>query len=233
MIKQQLQPILLLLVLVLAEYAAARTWRDIDPVHELYPRDLIRSVQFEHDPFEFSPMPSMAPAVPTTKVPTPAPPTRTRDPTTKPTVSTPAPVVRTSPPTLNPTKSPTQSPAFEEYPPNDPPLDPPRGYFNYDVRDTSPYGPGYPALVSGENGFKIEYQNNGWADVQAPFDSYWDEFGSNGFGPWGGVLSSRNMDQNICGTGDEQSPIDIRLSGVACVEHHQIRTRVSQRKDSE
>jgi carbonic anhydrase len=36
------------------------------------------------------------------------------------------------------------------------------------------------------------------------------------------------MDQNMCGTGDEQSPIDIRLSGVACVEHHQIRTRVSQ-----
>jgi carbonic anhydrase len=59
---------------------------------------------------------------------------------------------------------------------------------------------------------------------------YWDEFGPNnyGFGPWEDTLTKRNMrgnDNNQCGYVGNQSPIDIRLSGVACVEHHQIRSR--------
>ena len=35
----------------------------------------------------------------------------------------------------------------------------------------------------------------------------------------------RGNDNNQCGNVGNQSPIDIRLSGVACVEHHQIRSR--------
>ena len=59
---------------------------------------------------------------------------------------------------------------------------------------------------------------------------YWDEFGPNnyGFGPWEDTLTKRNMrgnDNNQCGNVGNQSPIDIRLSGVECVEHHQIRSR--------
>mmetsp|Transcript_50738 Transcript_50738/g.57467 ORF Transcript_50738/g.57467 Transcript_50738/m.57467 type:complete len:755 (+) Transcript_50738:294-2558(+) len=59
---------------------------------------------------------------------------------------------------------------------------------------------------------------------------YWDEFGPDGygFGPWKDVLTKRTMrgvDSNQCGNVGNQSPIDIRLSGVACIEHHQIRTR--------
>ncbi|OEU08765.1 putative carbonic anhydrase [Fragilariopsis cylindrus CCMP1102] len=69
-----------------------------------------------------------------------------------------------------------------------------------------------------------DYQNS-------PYNYYyWDEFGPNnyGFGPWEDTLTKRNMrgnDNNQCGNVGNQSPIDIRLSGVACVEHHQIRSR--------
>lgn len=62
---------------------------------------------------------------------------------------------------------------------------------------------------------------------------YWDEFGPDGkggFGPWKETLSTRNMrhgdnNNNQCGNVGQQSPIDVRMSGHACVETHQIRTR--------
>jgi hypothetical protein len=81
------------------------------------------------------------------------------------------------------------------------------------------------------NGFAVRYTNNRWPAVEAaqPGDFYWDEFGPQGFGPWRNTLTDRHMrSQNQCGNVGRQSPIDIRLSGVACVEHHQIRTRVSR-----
>jgi hypothetical protein len=198
------------LLLFLVQEAIARTWRDIQ-THDSSPRDVTRSQQFEDDPLKFSAMPTISPKGSTTGHPTrtPTPPTR-------------------KPTTAEPTKSPTESPTTTgQYPENPPPRNPPRGYFNYDVRDTNPYGPGYPALVYGDNGFEVTYQNNGWDWTLTPDDYYWDEFGSNGFGPWSGALASRDMENNQCGNVGMQSPIDIRLSGVACIEHHQIRTRVS------
>lgn len=198
-----------LFLLFLAQEAVARSWRDISTYHDLSPRDKTRSVEFEEKPLEYTATPTQPPSHGTTSPPT-------RSPGVKPTAGD---------PTQNPTDSPTGT---NRYPENPTPLRPPRGYFNYDVSETNPYGPGYPALVYGDDGLEVAYQNNGWAYAVKPNNYYWDEFGSNGFGPWNGALASRGMDRNECGNTGMQSPIDIRLSGVACVEHHQIRTRVSE-----
>jgi len=65
-------------------------------------------------------------------------------------------------------------------------------------------------------------------EEDSPF-FYWDEFGPDGigFGPWKGALASRNLRStpNHCGNVGRQSPIDVRPTGVACLEHHQIRSR--------
>jgi hypothetical protein len=215
----------LVCVLFLAQEASARTWRDIQTYHDPSPRDAIRYQQFEIDPFKFSPAPSSTMSQTTTEV-QPQGPTgtsSTRRPT-RPPVETP--LLPNPSPTRTPTKNPTQSPSLDPFPPIDPPQNPPSQYFNYDLRDSSDHGPGYPALIHTTEGFKIEYQNNAWTTVQT--SDYWDEFGRNGFGTWDGVLTNRNMEVNQCGNVGMQSPIDIRMSGVACVEHHQIRTRVSQ-----
>ena len=189
----------------------ARSWRDIETFHDPIPRNQISSLDFEKDPMAFTDVPTAAPTRPSTKPPTKEPSHRTFNPKTD-----------------SPTKSPTKAPTEERYPENPPPLNPPRGYFNYDPREENPYGPGYPALAYGDGGFAVTYQNNGWAWTQTPDEFYWDEFGPNGHGSWNGVLTSRYMEENQCGNTGMQSPIDIRLSGVACVEHHQIRVRVSE-----
>lgn len=77
----------------------------------------------------------------------------------------------------------------------------------------------------------VFYNNNGWASsstMDVPDDNYyyWDEFGPQGFGAWKDTLTEREMRRNQCGNVGRQSPIDIRLTGVACVERHQIRTLV-------
>lgn len=122
------------------------------------------------------------------------------------------------------------------YQTNPVPLNPPRGYFNYDVSRNARYGPGYPSYYQYGNEFRIRYENNAWGNVQKidNFDYYWDEFGGDGigWGAWKGVLANHNMVQSVCSSGNNQSPIDIRLSGVACVETHQIRHRVSHQSDS-
>jgi hypothetical protein len=111
------------------------------------------------------------------------------------------------------------------------PSNPPSGYFNYDVSRNSRYGPGYPSYYQYGNEFRIKYENNAWGSVQKTddFNYYWDEFSDSGWGAWKGVLANHNMDQSVCSNGISQSPIDIRLSGVACVETHQIRHRVSHK----
>lgn len=191
-----------LLYLLLVQGATSRSWKDIQVYHESSPRDAFRLEQFEKDTFSFPLEPSLSPIVPTlTRVPT--------RPTT-------------------PTRSPTDSPTTDPYLPNEEPPFPPSSYFNYDVRETSQFGPGYQAIVyTPQDGFTIEYQNNGWAHATTPDDYYWAEFGLNGFGTWGGTLATRDMESNQCGKIGMQSPIDIRLSGVACIERHQIRTLVS------
>ena len=125
-------------------------------------------------------------------------------------------------------------------------------YFNYDTSEDSWYGPGYPVLISGDKGnndLVVEYANNAWIDYQPPprippSDAmaiangmtsddgykdyfYWDEFGPKGlgFGPWLDTLRNLRESPNQCGNVGTQSPIDVRPNGVACLEHHQIRSR--------
>ena len=138
----------------------------------------------------------------------------THKPTESPTIS-PNP---TEHPTSEPTTAaPSSRPTEEDpYPENETPLFPPASYFNYDTREESRYGPGTPGLVYQDGQFTVAYQNNAWDNVILPKDSYWSEFDKNGFGAWKGVLAKRNPLVNQCGNVGEQSPIDVRLSGVAC-----------------
>jgi carbonic anhydrase len=132
---------------------------------------------------------------------------------------------------------------------------PPWGYFNYDTSEESWYGPGYPVISNIGGDLVVEYTNNGWMDYVPPPPIppneamaiangvtsagghknyfYWDEFGPEGlgFGPWKDTLrilrndEHNNSNNNQCGNVGMQSPIDIRPTGVACLEHHQIRSR--------
>lgn len=153
-----------------------------------------------------------------------------------------------------PTESPTEEAARYAYPENSvtPIGNPPRGYFNYDTSEESWYGPGYPVIMSGGQSFDdlvVQYANNAWTEYQPlppihPSEAmaiangktidgghrdyfYWDEFGPEGlgFGPWKETLRKLRDEPNQCGNVGRQSPIDIRPTGVACLEHHQIRTR--------
>ncbi len=206
------------LLLVAPRKASARSWFDIELSHASNDFFHAKARDFEIDPFTWSPP----------------------DPTFSPTVAPPT----TMAPEVKPTRVPfdgglslsenvvvdTASPAVqlsdgERFPQSPIPLNPPRGYFNYNIQDSSLYGPGYPSMVRGQDGFSVQYQNNAWKFVQNPQDFYWREFTSNGFGTWNGALATRDFEDNQCGNIGLQSPIDIRLSGVACVEHHQIRTR--------
>mmetsp|Transcript_23446 Transcript_23446/g.55553 ORF Transcript_23446/g.55553 Transcript_23446/m.55553 type:complete len:599 (+) Transcript_23446:335-2131(+) len=97
-------------------------------------------------------------------------------------------------------------------------------------RQVPQYGPGYPTGVyNRDQGFFVRYENNRWTEAATP-----DEFLEfrnptyGGHGPWQSTLERHMMfspESNQCSNGRQQSPIDVRTSGVACVEHHQIRTR--------
>ena len=215
---------LLFLCLVLARNQVpvnARNWRDIQTAHAIRPDDWINKVnRFEHHVNYNAPAEDTDHnGSPTPSPVTDSPPIYANDNPDRP-----------DPPAFAPTAPETEAPVQPEYYPENPiPLYPPRGYFNYDLREANAYGPGTPDFFSDSGGhFSVQYRNNGWSEVRRPAnDYYWDEFGPNGWGPWTNVLTDRNMNENQCGNSDGQSPIDIRLSGVACVEHHQIRTRVS------
>ena len=192
-----------LFLLFLCNGVTARSWKEIETIHELSPSNKVdQRERIESDPYyhELSP-------------------TESSTPNSSPTHST-----------TNcehcgdyTASSPTSD---DEYPTNHAPSNPPRGYFNYDIGHQAKYGPGYPNYIQdGDNNFKIRYKNNQWGNVQKPNNYYWDEFGWNGWGTWKGILSNHNMDQSVCASGNRQSPIDIRKSGVACVETHQIRVR--------
>eukprot|EP00980_Cylindrotheca_fusiformis_P001673 scaffold381_cov138-Cylindrotheca_fusiformis.AAC.9 len=193
-----------LVLILLSGHVAGRTWKDISLVHSLdIPEEYLAEGRRESDPFYYEPPRH--------------------------------PVESENPPGATPTADPRPCPGCddytltpeEKYPTNDVPTNPPRDYFNYDVSIDAKYGPGYPSYFQYGNGYRIHYLNNGWANFQKSnnFDYYWDEFSSNGFGAYKGVLANHDMDTSICGSGNIQSPIDIRLSGVACVETHQIRHR--------
>jgi hypothetical protein len=216
--------LLAILALAIWKRVDARSWRDIQTYHDPTPVDTLNRIfRFEEQPA--SNFGTSAPVANSPPPPIPDPDRPPRPPAGAP-ISFPTARLPTESPTAS-TAAQVPPPTEDPFPENDIPLNPPVGYFNYDFRDENPYGPGVPALFHDGNQFSVHYRNNGWASVQMPDDFYWSEFGNNGWGPWNGVLARRNMEVNQCGNTDGQSPIDIRPSGVACVEHHQIRTRVS------
>jgi hypothetical protein len=220
--------ILLFLSLQLFQGACGRTWRDIDILHnsttlgyETLPGD-----PFEKDPFS-STVPSSSSSSNIFERETTPPPTRD--------------ISGTRPPSAvftSPTEAPVPQPDYPHYvypESSETPRQPPKWYFNYDTstEESSSYGPGFPVMeYTKENGFTVSYANNGWAndvlEFPPPPNYYWDEFGPQGTGAWKDTLTDRQLRINQCGNVGRQSPIDIRLTGVACVERHQIRTMVSQ-----
>jgi hypothetical protein len=237
----------------LAHYTLGRTWNDIDLFHNstIDGTPTVRPGNpYEKDPFSFDslsdPPPSTSNNVFAHVQPTPSPSQNIRNDN-----ETRSPSATFSQPTqqeheLTATNLPTKHEEEEEeeeedvlpfYPENSdpPPPRPPAGYFNYDSSQDETfaiYGPGFPVMeYTKNNGLGVVYANNGWAAGSYEFPPpplyYWDEFGPQGFGPWQETLTERQMRQNQCGNVGRQSPIDIRLTGVACVEHHQIRTKVS------
>jgi hypothetical protein len=227
--------------LQLAQHTCGRTWKDI----EIFHNSTIDATQterpgnpLEQDPFSFQSLSNHTSTSDNIFVhvePTPSPTRSSSDLVTR------APSAIFTQPTQQKQDLAANLPTKEEvlpfYPENSdpPPPRPPRGYFNYDTsRDdqSAIYGPGFPVMeYNKENGFGVTYANNGWAATTFEFPPpplyYWDEFGPRGLGPWRGTLTERQMRETQCGNVGRQSPIDIRLTGVACVEQHQIRARVS------
>lgn len=220
--------------------AEQRSWTMIDTFHTLTPVDNggpIQELMLEVDPLLFTMSPTEPPpsAAPSTDEPTESPtfaPTITPVPTARPTRRPTG--IPTRAPTVTPTISPTAAPntpapvVVPFYPPVPPPQDPDPGYFNYDYRSVSRYGPGSPQLVhKNSSTFEIVFGNNGWARVDPGHYNYWKEFGDNGFGPWQGLLSMYNVETNMCGDSGMQSPIDlVETEGSKCYETHQVRARV-------
>ena len=76
------------------------------------------------------------------------------------------------------------------------PLKSPPGYFNYDYNDTA-YGPGAWGNIKSEQGNETEEYR------------YWMGFQDS---------IRRDLDENVCGTGSRQSPIDLRLNAIVGYE---------------
>ena len=216
--------------------SSARSWEDIIPFHGLEPIDdsLNGGRIDEADPLSFTMSPSMAPSLlpsasPSTSEPSHMPssiPTITFRPTGKPSHSPSMPLSMPSSlsPSVVPSMAPSSSPTLDEFAPIPVPSNPPGVYFNYDP--TSKYGPGNPQMVYHNASMKkIQYIDNGWAE--ASLSGYWNEFDYDGFGPWQGILSRHQPTLNRCDNIGKQSPIDVRANGAECLEHHQIRSRVS------
>lgn len=233
---------LLLLVLLFAvQSAAARNWTDIRTIHRPDPIDItIFDFLVENDPFRFTLSPSSTPSMDPSHEPSSEPtismgPSKSPSISQKPSASPSHPFPSSSPsvvasnvptiePSARPTDPPTSPPTKERFPENDPlPSD---YYFNYNTKSNARWGPGYPELIPhNSTTLKIHYRNNAWATRTPPKNWYWNEFDSNGFGPWAGILTNKNPRRNRCGRIGRQSPIDIRDSGAKCEEHHQIRNR--------
>lgn len=109
-------------------------------------------------------------------------------------------------PSDRPSGRPSSAPSVDPYPRIKNLNEGDRGYFNYDQSPDSVYGP------------------SKWGSVGVPDLYYWDEFGSNGYGPWKGVFSDQNYHENLCERGlKHQSPIDVRETFGECKETHEIR----------
>ena len=204
-----------------------------------------KTVAMESDPFMFTAQPttkpSSSPAQPTTK-PSSSP---TFRPTTNP---SPYPSSQpTIPPSDNPTVQPTSQPAS---------VSESSGYFNYDPNSSHGPGKFslQDILVRtkkyGEFTYSMGYyRDNGWGSVtNSPEEIYWREYFENSgifsssVSPTSGNETNNSTSpsssppsdkipklRNMCGSiGSRwQSPINIFEGGAKCLEHHEIRTRVS------
>jgi carbonic anhydrase len=199
---------------------SARSWRDIELHHDLNPGDVSGKFHLygkEHlykaEAFPGYVPPTLSP----TLFPSDAP---SSSPTNAPTGS----------PSLSPSESPSGSPSDaptplpDPYPSNPTPQNANPWYFNYDTSDDSRYGPGELALVQERGSVNVKIRNNRWGTVASPPNDYWEEFDEPGFGPWQKILASQDPTKNVCESGLQQSPIDIRENGAKCEEHHEVRS---------
>jgi carbonic anhydrase len=114
--------------------------------------------------------------------------------------------IRTNKPSDRPNGEPSTPPTLDPNPEITGPNVGDQGYFNYDVSTTSEFGP------------------NQWGDVSLPQNFYWDEFGSQGHGPWKDTLRDIDFYKNECARGKKhQSPIDVFETVSGCDETHEIR----------
>jgi carbonic anhydrase len=196
------------------DHTEARSWKDIALIHEMNPPDNVGvifleslALQLLNDSlfgFTYSPV---APSnrLPSTIAPSPAPsngPTNhpSEEPSDSPSEHP------THQPSDRPSEFPSATPTLDPYPRVGGPREGEQGYFNYDQSPNSLYGP------------------SKWGSVGLPELYYWDEFGSNGYGPWKGVLSERNLYENVCEKGlKHQSPIDVHETFGECIEKHEVR----------
>ena len=201
------------LILMLPALVRARSWTDIELVHDVNFPDfagqdyLIAKEQMFFDG-NFSPGPNDAEVErsPSTNAPSPMP---SSSPSLLPsTVPSQAPsLLPSAVPSVLPSQMPSVLPTLDPFPPAVPPSDPDDWYFNYDDSSNAEYGP------------------EEWGSVGNPNPFYWDEFDDPGFGPWKGQLEKRDPSKNVCEKGDRQSPIDLRESGAKCHEFHEIRDK--------
>lgn len=171
-----------LALLLHVDRSAARSWRDILPIEALIVLDHVDIVKLLNakDPlFTIPPTFDAASSHAPTFTPTGWP---TLTPTIAPTTAKPTLVPTATPSTATPTSLPSSAPSIEPFPENEVPLFADDSYFNYDTRPDARYGPGQPVMVQSGNGFTVSYENNKWADVVTPSDSYWKEFTDDGFG---------------------------------------------------
>ena len=197
---------LVVVVLQLPSSVDARSWTDIDILHEpklldTYGASFLSAID---------PNPSSTTTAPTESVSLGSSPS----------------AIPLSSVTPQPTATPTSP--LDPFPPIQTPLNPDPWYFNYDTRRDSKYGPGFPSLQSINGRPLMGYNNNAWGSVTNPPRPYWMEFTeADGYGPWQGVLQNRDVLRNMCSRVGLQSPIDIKPNGAQCTEHHQVRSRVS------
>jgi carbonic anhydrase len=172
--------------------------------------------------------PTNFPLFENTVIPTIVPITKnpTRSPTIAPTIHpTTAPI--TVPPSTSPTsKQPTSVPTIyvDPFAPVPVPINPDSWYFNYDNSTNANYGPGELGLIEEHGKFYAAIKNNRWGDVKTPPNTYWQEFLSNGLGPWKNTFDDNSMfSVNSCQDGKLQSPIDLR-ENEKCQSSHEIRS---------
>ena len=207
------------MLLVPVQHSQARSWDNVGLANQNaqattlpHPgRDYLNRQEqlLMNKPFSPLDIPVLVERAPTTNQPSPMPSfSPTNRPSAKPSISPSQ--MPSDLPSIAPTLMPSTSPTLDPFPPvplnNTTPQEP--WYFNYDSDDVK-YGP------------------SNWGAVQNdPVNFYWREFDQDGFGTWNGYLRSRRPSRNVCGTGQFQSPVDLRITmQTGCDETHEVRDK--------